>query len=306
MDMNIAELEAFLAVYDEGTYTKAAHLLGISQPAITRRVALLESDLDCVLFERGRHGARATPPGEAFVTYARRALGELRAGARAVEELEAGESGRLTLAVAGTIPNTRLMKHLRAFRQRNPRAQLIIHTGTSNEVSDMVANGEADVGIRYFPADNEVLTSRLVLNEYGSIVAANPTTLLNTNEVTTAHLAACPWILFPTGERSSGEPIANRVLESLTGAGIRPAHITRIDGLSAQKRLVASDFGLAVMQESAVVDELAAGTIQRIPLDQFRIDFPIHVVTRTHGYTSPLREQLMTEMGEISPGLSPR
>lgn len=298
--MNIAELEAFLAVYDEGTYTKAATLLGISQPAITRRVSLLESDLDCVLFERGRHGARATPPGEAFVLYARRALGELRAGANAVKEIEAGESGRLTLAVAGTIPNTRLMRHLRAFRQRNPRVQLIIHTGTSNDVSDMVANGEADIGVRYFPSENPVLSSQLVFKERGSIVAANPTTLLDVNEATREDLAACPWILFPTGADSSGEPIANRVLEGLTGAGIRPAHITRIDGLSAQKRLVASDFGLAVMQESAVVDELAAGTIQQVSADWLQVEFPIHLVTRKHGYERALRERLIAELGDIS------
>src|SRR5690554_4948367 len=124
--MNIAELEAFLAVYDEGTYTKAAELLGISQPAVTRRVTLLEHDLDCKLFERGRHGARPTPPGEAFAPYARRAIGELQAGSRVVQQIRAGDSGKLTLAIAGTIPNSTLMQHLRAFRVKNPGSHLII------------------------------------------------------------------------------------------------------------------------------------------------------------------------------------
>lgn len=298
--MNIAELEAFLAVYDEGTYTRAAELLGISQPAVTRRVSLLESDLECRLFERGRHGARATPPGEAFAPYARRAIGELKAGARAMNQMQAGESGKLTLAIAGTIPNTRLMKHLRAFRMQNPQSQLIIHTGTSNDVSEMVANGEADIGLRYFPSDNLVLTSHLVANERGSIVAANPTSLLDTTNASFEKLAECPWIMFPTGDGSSGEPIANRVLESLSAAGIRPAHITRIDGLSAQKRLVAADFGLAVMQESAVADELTAGTIQQVNSEVVSVDFPIYLVIRRHGYESPLRVQLIEELGQLS------
>ena len=298
--MNIAELEAFLAVFDEGTYTRAADRLGISQPAVTRRVSLLESDLDCVLFERGRHGAHPTPPGEAFAPYARRAIGELNAGARAVNEVQAGESGKLTLAIAGTIPNTQLMKHLRAFRMQNPRSQLIINTGTSNDVSAMVANGEADIGLRYFSSDNPVLTSHLVANERGSIVAANPTSLLDTTNATLGQLAECPWIMFPTGDGSTGEPIANRVLESLIISGIRPAHITRIDGLSAQKRLVAADFGLAVMQESAVADELVAGTIQQINPQEVSVDFPIYLVFRTHGYESPLREKLIAEIGKVS------
>lgn len=297
--MNIAELEAFLAVYDEGTYTRAAECLGISQPAVTRRITLLESDLDCALFERGRHGARPTPPGDAFAPFARRVLGELQAGKQAVRGIQEGDAGTLTLAIAGTIPNTELMQHLRAFRIHNPNMQLLIHTGTSNDVSNMVANGEAEVGLRYFPSDNAVLTSHLIANERGTIVAANPTSLIDTGTSTPSQLAACPWIMFPTGEGSSGEPIAIRVLESLISAGIRPTHVTRIDGLSAQKRLVAADFGLAVMQESAVVDELAAGTVQQISPDRLRVDFPIYLITRKHGYESPLREKLVAELGQI-------
>lgn len=300
MDMNIAELEAFLAVYDEGTYTKAADVLGISQPAVTRRVSLLESDLDCVLFERGRHGARPTPTGDVFAPFARRVLGELRAGIQAVHEVQAGDAGTLTLAIAGTIPNTDLMKHLRRFRAKNPNTQLIIHTGTSNEISEMVATGEADVGLRYFSSDNPALTSNLIATERGSIVAANPTSLIDVSNLTDSQLTNCPWIMFPTGDDSSGEPIAIHVLEALTGAGIRPVHITRIDGLSAQKRLVASDFGLAVMQGSAVADELAAGTIQQIHQENLHIDFPIHLVIRKHGYKSALREKLIEELDTIS------
>lgn len=298
--MNIAELEAFLAVYDAGTYTKAADALSISQPAVTRRISLLESDLDCALFERGRHGARPTPPGNAFAPFARRVLGELKAGKQAVQEIQAGESGTLTLAIAGTIPNTELMQHLRAFRLHNPNVQLMLHTGTSNDVSTMVANGEADVGLRYFAPDDPMLTSRLVANERGTIVAANPTSLVDAGIPTLAQLTESPWIMFPTGEGSSGEPIAIHVLESLAGAGIRPSHITRIDGLSAQKRLVAADFGLAMMQESAVADELAAGTIQQIVLDRLQVEYSVYLVTRKRGYRSPLREKLIAELGQIS------
>lgn len=296
--MNIAELEAFLAVYDEGTYTKAAGVLGISQPAITRRISLLESDLDCALFERGRHGALPTPPGEAFAPFARRVIGELRAGTRAVESIQAGRTGKLTLAMAGTIPNSRVMAQLRAFRRKNPDTQLIIHTGTSDDVSQLVANGEAEIGLRYFPAEDPVLISHLIVNEPGTIVAAHPTTLIDASNPTMEELSASPWITFPVGVGIATEPIAVRVMESLTAAGIRPSHITRIDGLSAQKRLVSSDFGLAVMQESAVADELAAGMMQQILPVQVQVDFPIYLVTRTHGYASPLREKLI---GELSP-----
>lgn len=291
--MNVAELEAFLAVYDTGTYTRAAEMLGISQPAVSRRISLLESDLGAALFERGRHGARSTPAGEAFAPFASRVLSELRAATRAVQELQAGERGRLTLAVAGTIPNSHLMHRLREFRARNPNAPLRISTGTSNEVSDMVMHGEAEAGLRYFPADNADLESRLVFREQGAIVAANPTALLDATPIDSAALSACPWIMFPVAEGSSGEPLAVHAMKTLNAAGILPAHIARVDGLSAQKRLVSADFGLALMQSSAVVDELAAGTLQQIGHGLVEIDFPVYLVLRKHRYSSTLRTRLI-------------
>lgn len=297
--MNIAELEAFLAVYEEGTYIKAATVLEISQPAVSRRISLLESDLNCTLFERGRHGARPTPAGEVFAPFARRALGELRAAARAIREVQSGESGRLTLAIAGTIPNTSLMQSLRDFRTSNPGVELIIATGTSNEVSTMVANGEAEAGLRYFAPSDPSLESIPVARERGGIYAANPTSLLDVTHASRGALSNCPWIMFPLGEGSSGEPLAVRAMEALTTADIRPGHIVRIDGLSAQKRLVAADFGLALMQESAVADELAAGTIQRIETDLIQIDFPIHLVLRKHRYTSVLRTRLIETLSRV-------
>lgn len=283
-------------MYEEGNYTKAAAMLQISQPAGSRRISLLESDLDCVLFERGRGGARPTPAGEAFAPFARRVIGELRAGIRAVQDIRFGEHGSLTLAIAGTIPNTRLMQRLRDFRQKYPTAQLTISTGTSDEVSGMVAIGDADVGLRYFAGNNPALESQAIAQEPGAIVAANPTSLLDVETYTPEHLSACPWIMFPVGEGSSGEPLAVRGMEALVAAGIRPNNIVRIDGLSAQKRLVASDFGLALMQLSAVEDEVAAGTIQRIDTQVVNVVFPIHLVLRKHRHESRLRDLLIQEL----------
>lgn len=106
--------------------------------------------------------------------------------------------------------------------------------------------------------------------------------------------------MFPVGEGSSGEPLAIRAMEALATSGIRPDHIVRIDGLSAQKRLVAADFGLALMQHSAVADEIAAGTIQRIETDLVQVDFPIHLVRRKYGYTSALRSRLIETLGGVA------
>lgn len=291
--MNIAELEAFLAVYHHGNYTRAATTLRISQPAISRRISLLESDLGSVLFERGRHGARPTPAAGVFAVFAERALAELLAGKRAVEDVQAGEAGRISLAIAGTIPNTSILDNLREFRNTNPSVQLHLVTGTSDEVSRLVASGEADIGLRYFPDQDPVLESISVASEDAGIYASSHSNLIDAHHVTAESLSACPWIMFPVGEGSSGEPFAVKAMEALNSAGIHPRHLVRVDGLSAQKRLVASDFGLALMQHSAMADELAAGAVQQIGAGLVTVSFPIYLILRKSRYESMPRTRLI-------------
>lgn len=296
MDMNIAELEAFIAVAEHGNYSRAAEQLAISQPAISRRISLLEGDLGDVLLERGRHGARLTPAGETFLAFAKRAVGELATGMRAVNALQAGDRGVIKLAMAGTIPNTSIMETLRRFRAENPHIRLSILTAKSDEVSELVASGEVDAGLRYFADQDSHLESFEIANERGGLYCAKPTSLLDVSNLTPEALSNCPWVMFPTGTGSSGEPFTHRILAELTRMGVFPREIVQIDGLSAQKRLVASDFGIALMQSSGLADELAAGTVQRIAPGLIDAQFPIHLILRKHRYTGPLMDRFIASL----------
>ena len=92
-------IEAFVAVVQFGGFTRAADALHLSQPALSRRIGLLEGNLGQPVFERGRKGARLTDAGRTFLPHAQAALACLRDGAAAVQALAQGDAGRLTLAI---------------------------------------------------------------------------------------------------------------------------------------------------------------------------------------------------------------
>jgi DNA-binding transcriptional LysR family regulator len=104
--MEMIEIEAFVAVARHGGLTRAAAALQISQPAVSRRLDLLERELGARLFERQRGGMRLTDAGAAFLPHAHQVLASVRDGTAAVQALEQEDRGHITLAPVGTLAST--------------------------------------------------------------------------------------------------------------------------------------------------------------------------------------------------------
>ncbi|MDQ6832923.1 MAG: LysR family transcriptional regulator, partial [Chloroflexota bacterium] len=139
------EIEAFVAIARAGSVSRSAVTLHLSQSAISRRIDLLEREIGVPLFDRVPSRVRLTDAGEAFLPYSRQVLAAARDGAEAARDLEAEERGTVTLALVGTLANTRLTAHLRAYREGWLGVRLLMHTARSDEVSAMVQWGEAQL-----------------------------------------------------------------------------------------------------------------------------------------------------------------
>jgi DNA-binding transcriptional LysR family regulator len=99
--MNVHDLETFVSIVQLGGVTRAAGQLHRSQPAITRRVNLLERQLGAPLFERGRGGTMLTEAGRTFLPYVQAVLAALKDGTQAVQALQSEDRGTVSLAIVG-------------------------------------------------------------------------------------------------------------------------------------------------------------------------------------------------------------
>src|SRR5262245_23433504 len=134
--MDIDEIRTFLAIAETGGFSRAGDRLHRSQPAISRRVALLERDLGAPLFERLRGRARLTGAGRAFLPHAEAAIAALKDGSEAVRDLGAGASGTVSLALVGTLADTHIVDVVRRFARRRKKVRLELRTASSAEVTD--------------------------------------------------------------------------------------------------------------------------------------------------------------------------
>jgi DNA-binding transcriptional LysR family regulator len=147
--VDLDEIRTFVAIARVRSFSHAAETLARSQPAISRRIDLLEQELGAPLFERLRTGAVLTDAGVALLPYAQAALAAAKDGSESVRALRHGNVGTISLALVGTLADTRLTDALRRFTHRYPKVRLNLQTATSREVEELVRRGEATLGLRY-------------------------------------------------------------------------------------------------------------------------------------------------------------
>ena len=146
-EMDTANLQAFLAVADTGSFSRAAEQLHLTQPAVSKRIAMLEQQLDARLFDRiGRH-VSLTEAGLALQPRAQQVLSLMNDTRRALSNLSSEVSGRLSIATSHHIGLHRLPPVLREFTRRHPQVSFDIQFLDSEVAYDKVLHGEIELAV---------------------------------------------------------------------------------------------------------------------------------------------------------------
>jgi DNA-binding transcriptional LysR family regulator len=294
--MSLDELETFLTIARLGGFGRAAEVLHRSQPAISRRIEMLEAELRAPLFERVRGGMLLTEAGRELLPYAERALAAVKDGADAVRSVARGDRGAVSLVLVGTLASTTLAERLRAFRAGHPAIRLSLRTARSAEVSEIVRRGEATIGLRYFADPDAGLACEQVGAETLVVICAPDHPLAGRRLRDAGKLAAERWVAFaPSRERR--ETFATVVDERLRAAGLGAVETVHIDSLTAQKRFVEAGFGLALVVESAIDEERRSGAVGVIDVPALKGRFPVVLVRRRDGYLSGAAGTLCRALG---------
>ncbi len=194
--MDIEDLQAFLAVADAGSFSRAADRLFLTQPAVSKRVAQLEAELDTRLFDRVGRQVSLTEAGRALLPRARDILQALEDTRRALGNLAGRVAGPLRVATSHHIGLHRLPPVLRAYAARWPEVELDLQFMDSEEACQAVRRGERELGIVTLPADPPAeLERRLIWPDPLVFVVGPDHPLAQRCRVTPATLCAHPAVL---------------------------------------------------------------------------------------------------------------
>ncbi len=147
--MKIHQLRYVHEVVRQGlSISAAADALFTSQPGVSKQIQLFEEELGLQIFQRnGKRLVGVTEPGEQVLALAGRIMREMENIKRVGEEFSNIDTGTLTIATTHTQARYRLPVAVKAFMQQYPQVKLNIHQGNPSQVTEQVANGEADIGI---------------------------------------------------------------------------------------------------------------------------------------------------------------
>lgn len=149
--MDTQNLSAFIEVADSGSFTQAAELLHLSQPAISKRLKALEDQIGQRLFDRVGRSVLLTDAGAALLPYARRVLQTVEDGRRALSHLSGAVTGRLSIGTSHHIGLHRLPPVLKRFVADYPDVDLDLHFMDSEDACEAVVAGKLELGIVTLP-----------------------------------------------------------------------------------------------------------------------------------------------------------
>lgn len=258
--MLLAQVEGFVEIAREGNMRRAAYALSISQPALTARIQGLEEELGTPLFRRSHAGMVLTPAGRAFLPHADRAIEAIRSGSSLIRGLELGVIGELALAVAPAVSAYVLPELLVRFTQRHPDVRLLVRTGHSEEIVDLVIRGEVELGIVRGLRDARVRSRPLYEDEL-VLVAPPGHPFAEAGRIDVSEISRAQLILFD--RTSSYYDVTNALFRI---AGVVPRGVTEVDNIEAAKRMVERGLGVALLPGTAVADALSIGSLREIEL----------------------------------------
>lgn len=261
--MDIRQLRYFIAIVEQGSFSRAAAILHIAQPALSLHVRNIEADLGTPLLFRSPQGVVPTEAGEILLRNARIILDQLVITEEEIRGHKSDPSGVVRLGLPGTISEILSVPLITEARRRYPRIQLRIAEAMSGFVLEWMRESRIDLAVIYRKVSDaglatvELLEEELVFfapgKELGEgVVLPEPGRCLSLSEV-----AELPLILpgQDHGLRSLLDQYANAAKVDLNVS-------IEVDSYSNIKELVAAGFGCSVLPLNAVSREVQAGSLR--------------------------------------------
>ena len=272
--MDLFQLETFLAVTEERSFSRAATRLHRTQPAVSQAIAKLEAELGEVLLERSSRDGTLTDAGEVLREYAQKLLNLRAESMGALAELRALHRGRLNLA-ANEYTCLVLLPLLDEFRRRNPRIKVTVQRALASRIADDVLVHTVEIGVLSFRPDDAAIRSVVVYRDELDLVVNPKHPLARAGEVSIRQLGAQNFIA-----HNIPSPQRQKVIETFRRHKTPLRMGVELPSLEAIKRFVEMGNGVALVPGLTVRTELASGALVRVRVRELQLERRLRLVYR--------------------------
>ena len=288
--MTLTQLATFIRIAELGSVSKAAAVVRVAQPALSRHIRCLEEELGSSLFVRHSRGLSLTPAGEVFLERARRVLIEAEAARDAVAAYAGHPAGRVTLGVPTSLASTLIPSLGATLSQRFPKVRPHFVDGFSAVLHVRTVAGELDLAILYDDRANMALSTAPLFNEELTLIGPAHALI---EPGATAEMLDRRTLILPSRPNRL-RLIVDSVLAQAVGASV-----VEVDSLPAIIAMVRRGAGWTVLPYSSVTDEVERNEVSVWDLNSPELSRTLVLAKPTQRETTPATQAVERELRSL-------
>ena len=297
LPFTLQQLRILKAVATEKNFTKAAEVLYLSQPSLSKQIKTLEKNLDILLINRENNKISLTENGKVFLQYSERILALCEESCRALIDLKNGDRGNLTVGASQTIGTYLMPRVLALFAQNYPQIDLKVQVNSTRLIANNVLNREIDIAVVGGEIPNELkknLTIKDFVEDELSLIISKSHPFAKKKKINKENLYYLNFITL-----NSNSTIRKFIDNILIQNGIETKQlkiIMQFNSIEGIKTAVSLGLGAAFVSSSAIEKEIELKTIEILKIENIRITRTLSIISNPESYKSKAFDLFYNEL----------
>ena len=300
LPFTLQQLRILKAVATEKNFTKAASVLYLSQPALSKQIKILEKNLDTLLVNRERNKLSLTENGKVLLQYSERILALCEESCRALIDLKNGERGNLIVGASQTIGTYLMPRILALFAQNYPQIDLKIQVNSSRIIAKNIVNREIDIAVVGGEISEKLqrnLTIQPFVYDELSLIISKSHPFAKKKKIKKEDLYCLDFITL--NSNSTIKKFIDTILSQNQIETKQLKIILQLNSIEGIKTAVSLGLGAAFVSSSAIEKEIQLKTIEIITIENIKINRKLSIISNPECYKSKAFEFFYNELNRL-------
>ena len=297
LPFTLQQLRILKAVATEKNFTKAAAVLYLSQPSLSKQIRTLEKNLDTLLINRERNKISLTESGKVLLQYSNRILALCEESCRAVVDLKNGDRGNLTVGASQTIGTYLMPRILALFAQNYPQIDLKVQVNSTRIIEKKIINREIDIAVVGGEISDDLkknLTIQTFVYDELSLIISKSHPFAKKKQINKEDLYCLDFITL--NSNSTIKKFIDTILSQNQIETKELKTILQLNSIEGIKTAVSLGLGAAFLSSSAIEKETKLKTIAIIKIENLRINRKLSIISNPECYKSKAFEFFFNEL----------
>ncbi|MGH9949317.1 MAG: LysR substrate-binding domain-containing protein [Pyrinomonadaceae bacterium] len=290
--MDINQLEVLVAIAKERSFSRAAVLLGRTQPAVSQSISRLERELGETLFDRSSKDGTLTASGEILLEHARQIINLRQNAASAIKELHNLKFGKLTLS-ANEHTVFAILPIISKFQESHPNVKVEVRRGVASRIPEEIILREVELGVLSFNPKDDALHSVGIGSDDLVLIAPTKHAFAKRQSVRLSELASQRFIA-----HNARSPYRQLVIETFEKHKTKLNIVVELPSLEAIKRMVESGAGVALVPRLTAAAEIKTGILAGIRVQELQMRRDLNIVYRKNAVLSHAANEFLSIASE--------